>query len=74
MLIYRYLIFRLETNHVLLAGLDFEVEEAVRAFDLEVWLPASCDGQLCGTAVFPFKVYSRSSADFESVEMTFLPI
>ena len=34
----------LEADHVFLAGFDFEVEEAVRAFDLDVRLLATGSG------------------------------
>ena len=34
----------LEADHVFLAGFDFEVEEAVRAFDLDVRLLANGSG------------------------------
>ena len=63
----------LEDDGVLLTWFDGEGGEAVRAFDGDVRLPASGDGHLGGTTVFPFDVDYGSSADFESVQFAFFP-
>ena len=63
----------LEDDGALLAWFEGEGGEAVRAFDGYVRLPASGDGHLCGATVFPFEVDYGSSADFESVQLSFFP-
>ncbi len=61
------IVFGLEADHVFLAGFDFEVKEAVRAFDLDVRLPASGEDHLGRTAFLPFKVYDMASSGLESL-------